>query len=378
MKISILCFDLSDNAAGRADLLARLLASRFDVEVVGPAFGRAIWAPVREGPIRYVGVPGGRSLGSARLISSLCRSADGDLLYASKPRMTSFGIGLLKRFTTGRPLLLDIDDWEVGFFYRSGFRGRLGRFLNIGNPNGLPWTWLLERLVGLADRLTVASRYLERRFGGVLIPHVRDTESWRPGAGDPARVRSRLDLDGRRVVMFLGTPRGYKGLEDLALAVRSLKRSDLVLAVVGCDPDSQTAQRLRSMNPGVRLVGQVPFQEIPDFLAAADLVAVPQRRTSDTVGQVPAKLFDAMALGRPIVSTRVSMIPEILDGCGVLVEPGQPEELAHAIAFLLDHPEEAAELGRKARARCEERYSFGSARSSLFPLLESVLKGRAA
>jgi len=65
-----------------------------------------------------------------------------------------------------RPLILDVDDWELGFFYRSGFWGRVGRALNLGDPNALTWTWLAERCVGAADALTVASAFLQRRFGG--------------------------------------------------------------------------------------------------------------------------------------------------------------------------------------------------------------------
>src|SRR5437667_376247 len=106
--------------------------------------------------------------------------------------------------------------------------------------------------------------------------------------------------------------------------------------------------------------------------------APPLRATSDTVGQVPAKIFDAMALGRPVVSTRVSMIPEILEGCGLLVEPGDVPGLAAAIARLLDSPGEAEALGARARERCVERYSFQSARRDLFPLIERVMaKARA-
>ncbi len=115
------------------------------------------------------------------------------------------------------------------------------------------------------------------------------------------------------------------------------------------------------------------FEEIPSLLAAADVVAVPQRATSDTLGQVPAKIFDAMALGRPVVSTRVSMIPEILEGCGLLVEPGDVSGLAAAMARLLDRPAEAEALGSRARERCVERYSFQSARRDLFPLIERVM-----
>jgi glycosyltransferase involved in cell wall biosynthesis len=131
------------------------------------------------------------------------------------------------------------------------------------------------------------------------------------------------------------------------------------------------------MGIALRLMGEIPFAEVPHYLAAADLVAVPQRLTSDTVGQVPAKLFDAMALARPIVSTRVSMIPEILDGCGLVVSPCDPGELAGALAYLLDHADEARSMGLKARERCVQRYSYATARQLLFPLVERILSSRA-
>ena len=88
---------------------------------------------------------------------------------------------------------------------------------------------------------------------------------------------------------------------------------------------------------------------------------------------MPAKLFDAMALGRPIVSTAVSMIPEILEGCGLLVPPGDAIALRAAIGRLLTDPGAAAELGRRARQRCAERYSFTAARTVLFPLIDHLL-----
>src|SRR5207244_1759982 len=305
MKTSVLCFDLSDNAAGRADLLARLLAPLGEVEVIGPRSGPAPWMPVAGGPVRYTGVPERRMPGFLMTMVELSRRADGDLVYASKTRLGSAGVGYLKRVLGRRPLLLDIDDWETGFYLRSGLAGTLGRAVNFGNPKGLPWTWLAERLTGLASGITVASRFLQQRFGGVLVPHVRDTDAWKPGSGSPVEARRRLGIADERVVMFRGAP-------------------------------------------------------------------------PDTRGQVPAKLFDAMALGRPIVSTRVSMIPEILEGCGLLVEAGDVSALGAAIARLLDDPGEAAALARRARERCVERYSFGAARRDLFPLIEQVTAGTRA
>lgn len=371
MKISILCFDLSDNATGRADLLARLLASRWEVEVVGPRFGADVWRPARGGMIRYRDLPvegASRYPAFAARWRELAARADGDVLYASKPRPTSYGVGLAARRRRHRPLLLDIDDWEVGFFRRSGAWGTLGRSLNLANPNGLPWTWLMERLIGRADAVTVASRFLERRFGGTLVPHARDTEAWDPARYDRAQARARLGLREERIVMFLGTPRAHKGVDDLVEAVGAVG-GDTRLVLVGADAGGEAARRWTS-RPWVRVVGEIPFDDVPRYLVAADAVAVPQRATSDTVGQVPAKVFDAMALARPIVATAVSMLPEILEGCGVLVPAGDPVALAASLRRLLDDRAGAAELGRRARERCCERYSYTAARAALFPVVE--------
>jgi glycosyltransferase involved in cell wall biosynthesis len=372
VKVSVLAADLSDNATGRADLLARLLSPRYDVEVVGPRFAADTWMPAREGAIAQRSLRVGRYPGFAQQIPGLLELVDGDVLIASKPRPTSFGLGLLARARRARPLVLDIDDWEVGFFSRSGFWGRVGRALNLANPNGLSWTWLAEKLVSRADAITVASRFLERRFGGTLLPHVRDTDAWDPARYDRAAARARLGVGADKVVMFLGTPRGHKGVDDLVEAVGSLGKG-VVLALVGVDPARSGAPRWAAASH-VRVTGEIPFDDVPRYLVAADVVAVPQRDTTDTLGQVPAKLFDAMALGRPIVSTSVSMIPEILAGCGVVVAPGDVAALAAAIKRLLDDPAEAAALGRSARARCETRYSFKVARATLFPLLERLTK----
>jgi len=371
----VLCFDVSANAAGRADLLARLLLPLGSVEVIGPTLGRGLWEPVASGPVRYTRVPARRMPGFIGTMADLARRADGDLIYASKTRLASAGVGYLKRVAGKRPLLLDIDDWEVGFYLRSGFWGTVGRALNLGNPNGLPWTWLCERLTALADGVTVASRFLQQRFGGTLIPHVRDTDAWKPGCASPAAGRRLLGVGDKRVVMFLGTPRDYKGVDDLAAAVASLGRADVALAVVGAHADSEAGKRILGRCPRAALVPWVPFEQVPTLLLAADVVAVPQRETPDTVGQVPAKIFDAMALGRPVVSTRVSMIPEVLDGCGILVEPGDVSGLAAAIQKLLDDSTHAEALGARARERCVERYSFQAARSELFPLIERVMAG---
>jgi len=63
-------------------------------------------------------------------------------------------------------------------------------------------------------------------------------------------------------------------------------------------------------------------------------------------------------MAKPIIATAVSDLSEILDGCGWVVEPENPEKLAEAIQYVFDHPEEAKEIGWKAREKCIEKYSW--------------------
>src|SRR5207247_9404932 len=116
---------------------------------------------------------------------------------------------------------------------------------------------------------------------------------------------ARLGVGDARVVMFLGTPRGHKGVEDLVEATAGLDAARLVL--VGANADSAAAPRWAARGH-VKVVGEIPFDDVPRYLVAADAVAVPQRATTDTPGQVPATLFGATALGRPDASQAGFMI----------------------------------------------------------------------
>jgi glycosyltransferase involved in cell wall biosynthesis len=148
---------------------------------------------------------------------------------------------------------------------------------------------------------------------------------------------------------------------------------NVVLVAVGADPASKYAQRLKNKG-GDRFIplGSVPMKEAPAYLKAADAVVVPQRLSPATVGQVPSKIFDAMSMAKPIVSTAVSDIPDILDGCGIIVKPDSPEELSRGIRWVLDNPGEAAAMGLRARKKCIDSYSLQWAEKRLMEIVEEV------
>jgi glycosyltransferase involved in cell wall biosynthesis len=268
------------------------------------------------------------------------------------------------------PLFLDIEDWEAGWYHDVPMLDAVRHLLHVDRPNGFVWTWLSERMVARADEIFVASRFLQKRFGGNVLVHGADTTVFDPAIWDPVVARSRTGLGEGRYIVFTGSPMPNKGLDDLLEAVSLIGDPRLRVVVVGSfrhDP-AYRQHLVDRYSDQLCLIGPRRHAEMPLFLALADVVVVPQRVTRETVAQIPGKVFEAMAMARPIVATSVSDLPEILDGCGVVVRPGSVGELGGALERLLSQPEEARALGHEARLRCQQRYSWNA--------MERLLEGR--
>ena len=377
-KISVLCANLSSNALGRAYLLARVLRRRYEVEVLGPMFGESIWPPCDTGEFAYKAVRGCSFPRFFLSMRELLRQIEGDVVYAVKPRPSSFGVGLLAKRLRGTPLVLDIDDWDIeGEYTLSRWRRLLGLVVRLYNPYANQYLLLMERFIPYADAITTVSSLLQQRFDGVYVPHGRDTDHFDPQRYSGQALRRAWGLEERKIVMFLGTPRPHKGLGELIAALRRLADLPLTLVIVGVDRRDPYAKQLAEVGgEQVRMLGMQPFAEIPRFLAAADLVALPQWDIPFARAQVPAKVFDAMAMARPIVATAVGDLPQILEGCGLIVPPGDVQALAEAIRRLVLDARLAEELGRRARQRCIERYSWDVMEETLDRLFQQVLRRR--
>jgi len=373
MKISILSPDLSQNCLGRAYLLAKILQRHYDVEIVGPMFGDEIWGPVaNDKSIKYKFVKISGKIKPYCQILKLAKKIDGNVIYASKPLFTSFGIGLLKKLKGKKPLILDVDDWQKGFFKfnytRLSFYQRI-RFiasstLYFYNLNSY-WNIIIsEKLIPIANDITVSNNFLKKRFCGTIVWHGRDTDNFHPEKFDKNLIREKYQIAKiKKLVMFLGTPGRHKGIDNLIESISLTENQEIILSIVGiavkdkyCDELVKYAKKL--LGNRFKGFGIQPFKKVPEFLAMADIVVIPQKMNFATVEQIPAKVFDAMAMAKPIIATNVSDLPEILDGCGWIVEPEKPEELAKTVQYILDNPKKAEEIGRKARQKCIDKYSW--------------------
>jgi len=237
----------------------------------------------------------------------------------------------------------------------------------------LPYVWRIERLVGHADAVSVSNRFLQKKYGGTLLPHCRDTDVLNPLKFNAGDVKEKMGFVGKKILMFLGTPRPHKGIDDLLQAFKKVDNSDLNLVIIGVENKQEFLKGIdESVKNRVTIIPKIPFNKLSEYLSVADIICIPQRRTSDSVGQIPARLFDAMAMAKPIIATKVSDIPEVLGDCGYLVDPSNPSQLANAIQYVLSHSDEARVKGDAARARCRQKYDIRNLESGLRGLIEQA------
>jgi glycosyltransferase involved in cell wall biosynthesis len=399
MKISILVPDLSckyGNCMSRAYLFAKILQRQYDVEIVGLSMESTIWKPVAQDSTMVfklveVGITSKKQiLNLIPRMNDLVKQIDGDIIYASKPLLMTLGVGLYANLLKSKPIIVDLDDWQMGIraeklksMPKDQKRKELFNSAFEVYKTSSYWNnYFGEKLIKFADAITVSSNFLKEKFDGEVIRHAVDTDLFNPENFDPNAIKAQLGIEAdQKVLIFCGSLQIHKGIEDLIEAVSLIpEEMKVLLVVIGNDDGWGTQQLIKAakekLGDKFRCFGVQPFEKIPEFIAIADMVVIPQRKTLATIGQIPIKMFEGMAMAKPVVSTRVSDIPDILENCGTVVDPQNPVQLAAAIQDILEHPEVAKQKGKEGRIQCLENYSWDAVEKLLTNLIQKV--GRSA
>ena len=383
LKVSLVVSDLSGGGAIRAFLLAQVLKKlNYETEIVGFLFGKDLYAIPPSG-ITVLSVPGSRYPEIITSAYKLLNKIDGDIIYAVKPKPTSFGLSLIKKLPTRRPVILDMDDWELS--WHGGYEWKYrptpkqlardilkkdGALRTPDHPLYLQW---MEKLVKRADAITIDTQFLKELFGGVYLPNGKDTSMFNPCHYDPEASRVRYGLSEYRILMFPGAPRPHKGVEDILIALDHLNQPNLRLVIVGGSPyDNYDEKLIQQWGRWIIKLPRFPVEVMPEVVSAAHIVVVPQRNTLAAQAQFPLKLTDGMSMAKPILSTRVGDIPEILGDTGYLVDPDSPQQLAQKIQWIFEHLDTAKAQGIRARERCIKHYSLETMAATLSDVIAAV------
>lgn len=256
---------------------------------------------------------------------------------------------------------------------------------------GIPFSFSAHMYDIFVSQSLLAEKSRKARFVRTISDYNRDFLSRVPGfeAGkiavircgvDPARFPPRAAAAAfapRPVnITFVGALLPRKGVDVLLRALALLKdRADWHLTVLGGGPEAGGLKALAqaALPSRVTFFGPATMAEVREAMFAADLVVIPSvtDRFNRSEG-IPVVSMEAMAAGCPVIASRLSGIPELVEEgvTGYLFTPGDAAELAGKIAQVLDHPEAASEVAARGRARVMETYNIDANAADLLALIE--------
>lgn len=232
---------------------------------------------------------------------------------------------------------------------------------------------LADRIVASGDAVRAVVRQAGVQAAKITsIPAGVDTARFHPHVSGKT-VRDELGLTGP-VVGLVANIRGSKGHRFFLEAAREVLRSTpeahfcIVGDGVGFD---DIRRRVREMDLERHVLMTAFRRDIPDVLAALDVLVLPSVRSEGT----PQVIVQALAVGTPVVGTAVGSVPEVIrDGeTGRLVPPADARALAEAILSLLRDPVRARAMAQAGQALVQERYTLDAMMTATTRVYEELL-----
>lgn len=303
-----------------------------------------------------------------------------DILHVQKPTLANHLFLRLAR-DRRKPLVCDWDDWEgrggiSDVFYSKTRVWRVSaaeRYLARHAATILYANDTIARELARAYRRVERTTFVPCGVDGAVFDPARFDELWR------ARLRARLGLADGPLVVYHGQLDVDTEQATFLQTVRRLRQDVPVSCLVVGGGVLLERLRRRASDLGladaVRYAGCVPHHEVPGYLALGHAAVVLLSDALYAQCKSPLKLFEAMAMELPVVGTRIGQVATLLEpDCGVLTNPGHPEEVEAALRRLLADPAAGRAMGVRARRRVVEQYSWRRTAERLCAAYRAVLE----
>ena len=235
-----------------------------------------------------------------------------------------------------------------------------------------------RRVAAVADSFVdiLERRGIPRRKTFVVKNGV-DLQRFRPDI-DGSEIKAQFSLEGKFIVMYIGTIGMAHALEvALEAARRTRQDNSIVYMLVGTgarhDELENRAKELGLSN--VVFAGRRPREEVPEFLAAADAVLVHLKAAELFGNVIPSKIFEIMGCAKPIImGVRGEALRIVQDaGAALAMKPESADDLVAAVRQLRDTPSLAERLGRSGRAYVEANFDRDKLAEDYIRLLERAV-----
>jgi glycosyltransferase involved in cell wall biosynthesis len=236
-----------------------------------------------------------------------------------------------------------------------------------------------EKVISVAPKIKV---YLTQNFNCPpdkinVITNGVDTKKFHPIHDELLLVewKKRLGIKSHdTVIAYIGNLAPWQGINDLIeIAFRLLsKNKDLKYLIVGDGPlKPLLLEKVLSSgyDKNIYFTGMVNHEEIPFLINLADICVAPLRIGTGS----PIKVFEYMACGKPVVTSRIEGLEFIeAEGAGRLTPPEDITGLEEALSELIEEPRKREDMGLKGRQIARERFSWESRVAEIEELLKNL------
>lgn len=186
------------------------------------------------------------------------------------------------------------------------------------------------------------------------------------------------------VVGYAGIFAQWHGVEDLTEASKIILKEVPEVKFLMVGPNYNHTQGIVEkayLGKAFIFTGPVPYDEVPKYVAASDVIVAPYNPAKNLLMRrcgyyfSPIKVFEAMACGKPVVSTSIDIVKDTIrnEETGFLVPSGDPKALAYTTIKILKDKERATKVGANARKLIEEKYSWLAVTKVIDNVLQDVL-----
>lgn len=180
------------------------------------------------------------------------------------------------------------------------------------------------------------------------------------------------------ILLYLGGISEQRGAREMVSAIGLLPTHlEAQLYLAGNFSPSDLEPKIKGVVGWERtkFLGWQSRGEVAALLGRARIGLVVLHPTRSYLDSYPIKLFEYMSAGIPVIASYFPLWKEIIEGagCGLLVNPLDPKEIAEAMGWLLEHPEEAEKMGQRGQAAVHERYNWDAEAKNLLAFYENLL-----
>jgi len=306
-----------------------------------------------------------RMLGTCRVLR-LAYKQHADIYHFHDPELLP--VGLLLKLLTKAKVIYDVhEDYPASILYKhwvpSILRKPLSRIFNL----------VEKRLASRLDCVIAVVDDLSRQFRGKRVVTI-----WNYPIVQAMRPKADYPFEKPRLIYVGGLTR-ERGISEVVQAMHYVNsRMDIKLMLCGkfdLPAYEEKVRKLRGFEK-VEYHGWVRPEEVPSKLAQATIGMACLHPAPNYVYMPTTKVFEYMAAGLPVVASNFPSWKEFMEATnsGLTVDPLNPREIAKAVEYLVEHPDEARMMGENGRRAVLEKYSWQTESKKLLALYEDLLK----